>query len=102
MYIGNQDIDEMLDDKYVFRMVFTYPPGCVPKAVPITTAVRKENVLTFYFESIAREEDLAKIIKLANGDYVNSCPHITDRCGGVKFEKQIKDPLTKQWKVLDD
>lgn len=88
MYIGNFEVDEIMggrSDNFKFKIVFIFPEGVVPKSVPIPSAVRKENTLTFLFRARPAKDELERVVKMANSDYVNPCPHITDRFGGLRY-----------------
>jgi hypothetical protein len=101
MFIANfgaEDSISMQND-YKYKIVFIYPPGQSAKSVPIPTAVRKENTLTFYFKKRPDDESFKKICKLANGEFVNPCPHITNRVGGVKYEQYEKN-LADNWEQI--
>lgn len=98
-YIGNYDQDaiDMKDDLY--RVEFTYPSQ--PKAVPMTNAVRKGNVLCFSFRTIPDDAAFDKLVKFAESSFVNTAEHITKPRGGVVRKVWTRENST-EWTLVKD
>lgn len=76
MYIGQFSHDNLeMQDQSNYQIIFTYPG--TPKPVPMTNAIRKGNTLAFFFRTVPDKAAFDKIVKFAEGDFVNPCPHMT-------------------------
>jgi hypothetical protein len=97
MYQGDfsQDTAQMQEES-VYQVIFTYPS--TPKQVPLTNAVRKGNSIAFFFRTIPDKEAFEKLVKFAEGDFVNPAPHITKPLGGV--HKKVMQKINNQWEEI--
>lgn len=93
MYIGDfsQESQEMQEES-VYQIKFTYPS--TPKSVPLTNAIRKGNSIAFFFRTVPNAEELARLIKYAEGDFVNPCPHFTKTKG---VHRKIYQKVNNKW-----
>ena len=89
MYIGNFQLETEMQDQAIYQIVFTYPG--TPKPVPLTNAIRKGNSLAFFFRTIPDKEAFDRLIKFAEGDFVNPAPHLTKNGVFYKCYQKIND-----------
>lgn len=84
--------------EYVYKIEFLFPPGVMPKAVPLSNVTRKDETLTIYFNTVPDAEGIKRIVSWANGIYVNPAPEIIAKLGGLRYNKYKK--TNEVWEIV--